>query len=203
MAKETNKFLEASLEGAEVIADSLIENELIKSIPVVGTALKLISGSLDLRDKIFLSKVQRFIQEIESVSKEEKLKFKQSITSDEELMRSVGEASLLVLDKLSDLKKADLLGFYYSCCLSGHLDQYQFRRVAAAIDTAFIDDIETFLKSGTDELLSQKQFMEALFSSGMTAISAGKTWDDSGELYYEASSMGRQMIELWQEYNQS
>lgn len=203
MEKETNKFLEASLEGAEVIADSLIENELIKSIPVVGTALKLISGSLDLRDKIFLSKVQRFIQEIESISKEEKLKFNQSITSDEELMRSVGEAALLVLDKLSDLKKADLLGFYFLCFLSGHLDQYQFRRVAAAIDTAFIDDIETFLKSGTDELLSQKQFMEALFSSGMTAISAGKTWDDSGELFYEASSMGRQMIELWREYKQS
>jgi hypothetical protein len=72
MAKETNKFLEASLESAEVIADSLIENELIKSIPVVGTALKLISGSLDLRNKIFLSKVQRFIQKIESISKKEK-----------------------------------------------------------------------------------------------------------------------------------
>jgi hypothetical protein len=118
-------------------------------------------------------------------------------------MRSVGEATLLVLDKLSDLKKADLLGFYFSCFLGSHLDQYQFRRVAAAIDTAFIDDIETFLESGTDELLSQKQFMEALFSSGMTAISTGKTWDDSGELFYEASSMGRQMIELWREYKQS
>ena len=203
MAKETNKFLEASLEGAEVIADSLIENELIKSIPVVGTALKVISGSLDLRNKIFLSKIQRFIQEIESITKEEKLKFNKSIITDEELMTSVGEATLLVLDKLSDLKKADLLGFYFSCFLSGHLDQHQFRRVAAAIDTAFIDDIEKFLESGTDELLSQKQFMEALFSSGITAISAGKTYNDSGELFYEASSMGRHIIELWQENKQS
>ncbi|MCU7807119.1 MAG: hypothetical protein KZQ73_04510, partial [Candidatus Thiodiazotropha sp. (ex Semelilucina semeliformis)] len=93
MTKETNKFLEASLEGAEVIADSLIENEFIKSIPIVGTALKLISGSLDLRDKIFLSKVRRFILEIESISKKERLKFKQSITSDEELMATVGKAS--------------------------------------------------------------------------------------------------------------
>lgn len=202
MTKETNKFLEASLEGAEVIADSLIENELIKSIPVVGTALKVISGSLDLRDKIFLSKVQRFIQEMESISKEEKLKFNKSIITDEELMTSVGEATLLVLDKLSDLKKADLLGFYFSCFLSGHLDQYQFRRVAAAIDAAFIDDIEKFLESGTDELLSQKQFMEALFGSGITAISAGKTYNDSGELFYEPSSMGRHIIELWQEYKQ-
>ena len=203
MTKETNKFLEASLEGAEVIADSLIDSEIIKSIPVVGTALKLISGTRDLRDKIFLSKVQRFILEIENLSKEEILEFNESITSDEEAMRNVGEASLLVLDKLSDLKKADLLGFYYSCFLSGHLDQHQFKRVAAAIDTAFIDDIEQFLKSGLDELLSQKQFMEALFSSGITVISAGKSWKDSGDIFYEASSMGRHMIELWQEFKQS
>lgn len=200
MAKEINKFLEASLEGAEVIADSLIDSEIIKSIPVVGTALKVISGSLDLRDKIFLSKVQRFLHEIESLSSEEKLDFNRSITSNEEAMRSAGEAALLVLDKLSDLKKAELLGFYYSCFLGGHLDQYQFRRVANAIDMAFIDDIERFLESGLDELHSQKEFMEALFGSGMTVMSAGKSWKDSGELFYEASSMGRHIIELWQEF---
>lgn len=200
MAKDINKFLEASLEGAEVIADSLIDSEIIKSIPVVGTALKVISGSLDLRDKIFLLKVQRFLQEIETLSSEEKLEFNRSITSNEEAMRNTGEAVLLVLDKLSDLKKAELLGFYYSCFLRGHLDQYQFRRVATAIDMAFIDDIERFLESGLDELLSKKQFMEALFSSGMTVISAGKTWNDSGELFYEASSMGRHMIELWKKF---
>ena len=203
MKKYNNKFLEVSLEGAEVIADSLIDSEIIKSIPVVGTALKVISGSLDLRDKIFLSKVQRFIQEIESISNDERLKFNQSVASDKKSMASVGEAVLLVLDKLSDLKKAELLGFYFSCFLSGLLDQYQFRRVASAIDTAFIDDIEKFLESGTDELLSQKQFMEALFNSGMTVISAGKTWGDSGELFYEASSIGHNMIELWQKHKQS
>jgi hypothetical protein len=56
-----NKFLEASFEGAEAIADALIENEVVKSIPVVGTAIKILSGGLDLRDKIFVSKIQRFL----------------------------------------------------------------------------------------------------------------------------------------------
>jgi hypothetical protein len=37
----------------------------------------------------------------------------------------------------------------------------------------------------------------------MTVISAGKSWSDSGELFYEASSMGRHMIELWKEFKQS
>ena len=202
MKKETNKFLEASLEGAEVIADSLINNDIVKNIPVVGTAIKLISGSLDLRDKIFLSKVQRFIQGIESISIEERQNFNRHVAADKESMSAVGETTLLVLNKLSALKKAELLGFYFSCFLSDLLDQYQYRRVAAAIDAAFIDDIEKFLKIGIDEMQSKKYFMEALFSTGITVISAGKTVDELGELFYEASSMGRHMIELWQRHKQ-
>jgi hypothetical protein len=115
-------------------------------------------------------------------------------------MRSVGETALLVIDKLSDLNKAELLGFYFACFLGGHLDQYQFKRISAAIDSAFIDDIHTFLNSGRDELLSKKQFMVSLFSSGITAITAGKKISKSGELYFEASSMGHQMIELWEQH---
>ena len=203
MAHEPNKFLEAALEGAEVVADSLIDNELVKSIPVVGTALKLIQGSLDLRDRIFLSKVQRFIEEIETISIDGRMKFREQVLSDKDTMAVTGETALLVLDKLSDLKKAEYLGFYFSCFLCGEIDQYQFRRIATAIDTAFIDDIERFVKEGMEELLSQKHFMEALLSSGLTAISAGKTWADSGELFYEASSMGRTFVELWLKYKES
>lgn len=203
MDREVNKFLEASLEGAEVIADSLIDNEIVKSIPVVGTALKVISGSRDLRNKIFFAKIQRFIEEIESISASDRLQFKGKIVSDNNLMITVGESALLVLDKLSDLQKAEMLGFYFACLLSGLLDQYQFKRVAAAVDTAFIDDLDRFLSWSVDEGLSQESYMEALLSSGITVLSAGQTWDDTGQLFYEASSMGRHMAELWHAHKQS
>ncbi len=137
------------------------------------------------------------------MSRQDRLKFRKEVMDDREKMTSVGEVALLVLDKLSDLKKAEILGFFFSCFLSGEIDDYQFRRIAAAIDAAFVDDIEKFFGGDLEELQSQKHFMEALMSSGMTVISAGKTWCESGELYYESSSMGRQMIELWSEHKQS
>jgi len=83
------------------------------------------------------------------------------------------------------------------------LDQYEYRRMAAAIDAAFIDDIEKFLKIGRGEMKSKKHFMEALFGTGMTVMAAGKTVDDLEELFYETSSMGWHMIELWQKHKQS
>ncbi len=200
MAKEPPKLLEVVLESAEVVADALIDNEIVKSIPVVGTAVKLVAGRADLRDRIFVSKVQRFIEQAESTSQQDRMKFRKQILSDDDQMRRIGEAVLLVLDKLSDLRKADLLGMFYACFLGGHLDGAQFRRLAAAIDTAFIDDLESFLEHGDDELLSQQWRMEQLVSSGLTTPSAVKIRSAAGKLFYEPSTRGRKMIELWREH---
>ncbi|NKC10798.1 MAG: hypothetical protein GKR94_00890 [Gammaproteobacteria bacterium] len=200
MAKEPPKLLEVVLESAEVVADALIDNEIVKSIPVVGTAVKLVAGRADLRDRIFVSKVQRFIEQLESTAKPDRMKFQKQILSDDDQKRRTGEAVLLVLDKLSDLKKADLLGVFYACFLGGHLDGAQFRRLAAAIDTAFIDDLESFLEHGDDELLSQQWRMEQLVSSGLTTPSAVKIRSAAGKLFYEPSTRGRKMIELWREH---
>ena len=200
MPKKPHKLLEAVLENIEAVVDALTDNEIVKSIPFVGTMVKLVTGGADLRDRIFVSKVQRFIEQLESTAKPDRMKFQKQILSDDDQKRRTGEAVLLVLDKLSDLKKADLLGVFYACFLGGHLDGAQFRRLAAAIDTAFIDDLESFLEHGDDELLSQQWRMEQLVSSGLTTPSAVKIRSEAGKLLYEPSTIGRKMIELWREH---
>ncbi|NKC13792.1 MAG: hypothetical protein GKR94_16880 [Gammaproteobacteria bacterium] len=205
MPKKPHKLLEAVLENIEAVVDALTDNEIVKSIPFVGTMVKLVTGGADLRDRIFVSKVQRFIEQAESTSQQDRMKFRKQILSDDDQMRRIGEAVLLVLDKLSDLRKADLLGMFYACFLGGHLDGAQFRRLAAAIDTAFIDDLESFLEHGDDELPYQQWHMEQwhmeqLVSSGLTTPSAVKIRSEAGKLLYEPSTIGRKMIELWREH---
>ena len=205
MPKKPHKLLEAVLENIEAVVDALTDNEIVKSIPFVGTMVKLVTGGADLRDRIFVSKVQRFIEQLESTAKPDRMKFQKQILSDDDQKRRTGEAVLLVLDKLSDLKKADLLGVFYACFLGGHLDGAQFRRLAAAIDTAFIDDLESFLEHGDDELPYQQWHMEQwhmeqLVSSGLTTPSAVKIRSEAGKLLYEPSTIGRKMIELWREH---
>lgn len=195
-----NKFLEASLENAEAVTDVLTNNELLKSIPFVSTAVKLLEGTLDLRDRLFAAKIQRFIQELDSVASDEKVRFKEALANEPEVSARAGETALLLLDKLNDLKKADLLDFYFTCLLRNRIDGHQFRRITNAIDIGFIDDIESFLSSSDCPLRSQSQHMESLYKSGITTIAGGKTYGDVGEIYFESSTMGRTMYELWHEY---
>ena len=58
MKKET--LIEAALENVEALIDVFTDNEILKSIPVVGTALKVIKGAGDIRDRLFAAKLMTF-----------------------------------------------------------------------------------------------------------------------------------------------
>lgn len=60
-----NPLLEAALENAEVAADLLTSNEVLREIPVVGTALNIIRGVRDVRERIFAHKPERFVAGLE------------------------------------------------------------------------------------------------------------------------------------------
>lgn len=44
-------------DNSEAILDSLLENEVIKEIPILGSSLKIIRGIQSLRDRAYLNKI--------------------------------------------------------------------------------------------------------------------------------------------------
>lgn len=192
-----NKLLEASLEGAEAFVDSVTENELLKNIPIVGTAVKLMEGALSIRDRIFIAKIQKFIYEMEKIPAKELNRFIDAL--DTENFQSVGETAFLVLEKLNDLKKAEMLGFYFLCYLERKIASQMFKRIANAIDVAFIDDLEEFLTK--DELIinSQDNYMKNLLASGVTQMQGGKQYGNLGDFFFSPSNVGEVIFERWKE----
>jgi hypothetical protein len=57
-------LVEAFLENTEVLIDQFISNDLVKDIPVFGTALKICKGVADISNRIFLEKISRFITKL-------------------------------------------------------------------------------------------------------------------------------------------
>ncbi len=50
----------------ELAIDALIQDDLLKEIPVIGTAVRLTKMGIAIRDRNFLKKILRFIQEFET-----------------------------------------------------------------------------------------------------------------------------------------
>lgn len=144
--KKEHNFLEASLEGIEAAWDTFLDNEALKAVPVIGSAFKLLKGVDQLRDRALKAKMHKFLTEPALRSALEARKLRNIIMDDEIRSQEIGEMLFLVLDKVTDMTKPILLAKAYAAYLDEELEAFTFEAVAHAIDTAFLRDLETFLR---------------------------------------------------------
>ena len=170
MSKSNERhFLEASLEGLETWADLYIDNEAISSIPIIGTAIKICKGFDEVRSRSFAAKIAAFITEPSLQKTNIKEKLKQQAKSDNEAQK-IGETLFFVLEKMTDLEKPKILAKIFVAYLDGAVSKDEFRRLAQAVDLAFIDDLNGLLNyRSSDTYRLQGTWPELLLSSGLTA----------------------------------
>jgi hypothetical protein len=106
--KQERFLLEAVLENGEVVMDALRDDEFLKDIPVVGNAFRLCKAIDTFRDKTFAAKLQNFLFGLGNTSKVA-AKWKQRLKQSPDEAQRIGETLWLILDRLTDLDKADLL----------------------------------------------------------------------------------------------
>ncbi len=192
-------LVEAALENMEAVVDAVAQNELVKSIPVVGTAAKLLKAVGSFRDKIFAAKLTRFLRALDETTPEAREKIRQKIACNPDEAKEVGERLLLVLDKITTLDKAQIIAYLFIAYTLGHIGPTDFLRLSDAIDQAFVDDLTDLLDGQSEHQKSQLPFMAYLSRTGLTTIVAGQSWDDAGEIYYTVSPLGVRFIHAYSE----
>lgn len=187
------EFLEAALENFEAVVDALTDNEMVKAIPVVGTAIKLLRGARDMRDRFFAAKLSRFIEDLDSVSARTKCKIRERLASNPDDARKVGETALIVVERVVAIEKAHLIAVLFLAYVDRQLTAGEFRRLCSAVDQAFLDDLTDFLRRDAVPEKSKEPFMQYLAPTGLTMAIAGQNWDDIGELFYKGAPLGHKL----------
>jgi len=121
-------LLEAVLENTEVVADQFISNNLVKDIPFVGTALKACKAVADVRDKLFLAKISRFITELDLVPPETREALIEKMKKHSDEAKKVGEAVLFSIDKASDLEKPEIIAKIFLAYITNQISVVPFRK---------------------------------------------------------------------------
>lgn len=138
----SDQAIEGGSEVLEFALDQLLDEGLLKDFPVVGTAIKLAGLGKSIRDRLFLAKLQRFLSALPDVQAEEKEKFQEKVQSDKDFRNRVGETLLLIIERLDSLEKPEMLAKTFAYFMKGKISESDFRRLASAIDLAFIDDLK-------------------------------------------------------------
>ena len=189
-------LLEATLENVEAVIDAATDNEILKNIPVVGTAVKLVKEAVDIRDRMFAAKLTTFLQALNETTPEAREKLRQKIASSPDEAKEVGETLLLVLDKTTTLKKAEIIAYIFIAYTLEHITATDFRRLLDATDQAFIDDLIDLLSRGGH---SNQAYMKHLSRTGLTFADPRMTFRTPEDFHYAVSRLGKQLIGAYSE----
>lgn len=162
-----------SIELGEVIADSFLQEGLLKDIPIIGTIVGLGKSSISISDHLFLKKIIHFIVGIKHIEKEKRNKLISKIESSKKYRIKVGEKLLYIIDKCEDHIATQYIAKLFTAFLDEQISYPEFLRGATVIQRIFIEDLNYFLTAPLEEL--SKEFDAEYYLSDFEAnlISAG------------------------------
>jgi len=197
--RKERHFLEAFLEGGEAVVDLLTDNEAVKAVPVIGTAIKVLKGLDDARDRALAAKLEKFIRDPSLQTERARQHLRTGIAGDPHEAAKVGETLFLVLDRVTDLQKPSLLARVFSAYLDDEISASDLRRLAHAMDAAFTDDLLALDDWQESAHVSYGEaWKRPLVGSGLTQVVTGKTYQGSTDVHYDLTTLGRTLYRaLW------
>jgi hypothetical protein len=136
--------------------------DVVSPVKVAGDAAKIAFG---ISDRILLHKVKRFL---EGMSSETRHKFARQLREDEAKRKKTVEHLLVTLNQMDDMEKADMIAKCFCAHLEEKISLETFKRLASAINAAFIGDLNRAISFAMKEEL--EPFLPGLVRAGLTEI---------------------------------
>jgi hypothetical protein len=137
-------------EIGEAVVDSFLQNDFVKTIPILNTAIALVKGGMSVQNALFAEKVRRFLFETDKISVEQRSEFIRKLQTDRVYAGQVGQAALLAIDRADDFGKAAIHGAIFAAYVRGRIDLLDLRRLQNAVNAVPAPDLLSFIENKRD-----------------------------------------------------
>lgn len=176
--------LEAVGENAEALVDAMSDDEVLKAVPVVGTAVKVFKTVDKAKALILASKLEGFVLETKTRSADAAETIRRKVEGSEDEAGKIGEAITYVIDRATDGEKPRLVARLFVGFLEERITGEELRRLLFAIDGAFIEDLNKLLEwQMTIHPSYGKDWIPFLLGSGFARVAVSTKYDSSDVTY--------------------
>ena len=186
--------LELPAEIAEFTIDQIIDDGMLKDIPVVGWIAKGLSISNSISDRIFYHKILRFVMSLEKTDESERTNFIENIANNKEFKKRVGEHLLMLLDKIDSVDKATLTAKCFNYFLRNKIDHDYFMDLSSVISRSTISDLNS-LCVPTNKRVSFRNITIAA-STGILDYGIYNNDDNAPEIGHRLSDLGSDLRDI-------
>ncbi|MGV2990628.1 hypothetical protein ACE1OE_23710 [Vibrio sp. E150_011] len=134
---------ELSSNALDIALDANLDEGILKDIPIFGSVIKVAELTMSIRDYFFLKKLGRFIYQLDSLTETDKETIHQFSKSPDS--EKIASKVIQVIDNVTDIEKADLIGKLFASFCTGKIDRPNFLRSVDTIHNYFIEDLNRYL----------------------------------------------------------
>jgi hypothetical protein len=175
--------VELAVDYAELGLDGLLEDKVLRELPVFKTLVNVSRAAGGIRDALFAKKLLRFIRGA-TVNADARSKFALKY-ADPKSRRRIGENMLLLLEKADDMVKADMLGHLFARFLLEQLDVTQLFEAARRFCSLETEDLRRLAAASLVADLDQDDLWR-LSNAGLVhgpkaqdLLTGGLSWSES------------------------
>lgn len=128
-------------DAGEFTLDVLLQDGVLRDIPIVSTVVGFTRIGLGVRDYLFLKKTARFLRNLADIPVQERKAFIKKLESEKGFRERVQENLLLMLHRLDNMQKPDMLGKIFRAYLMGQIDFDVYQKLCTAVDRIKIQSI--------------------------------------------------------------
>lgn len=184
---------------SEILLDSLIENEILKEIPVIGTSINLIRGIKNIRDQIYLSKIKFFLDNVGELNTSQKQILIEESKKDQDRRTKFGESLYTTIEQADSLVKIEYLAIAFEAFLNKELNNTELRHICHGINRCFLDDLIEIIETE----YPREETLKANISTGLTLSYEGGFTADlmSSNISYSLSELGFKFREVYKKHS--
>jgi hypothetical protein len=146
------EFQNITKDIVEIGIDSVLDEGIVKDIPLLSTVIGVFKTASNLQDRLFINKLLTFLYQLKSKSEDDILEQIIKIEDSHKYKTKVGEKLLYIIDKCEDLDKAAFTGTFFKAFLEKKIDYDTFLTGASIIDKTPLPDLQYFLNEDFQEI---------------------------------------------------
>lgn len=177
----------------ESAVDLLTDNEVVRAVPVFGTAIKLLKGVDDMRSRMLIAKLGRFLDEPALRSAAEARHARANLLLDDTHDAEMGDTLFMVIDKVTDMTKPMLLAKVFAAYLDDIIARDDVFMLAHAIDGSSVADLKQMIAVWGVHNRGLALWRERLAATGLFRISVSGKTNDS-DVQYKISPLGATLL---------
>ncbi|EJL6474633.1 TPA: hypothetical protein SLZ51_003540, partial [Vibrio cholerae] len=176
-------------EYLELAFDSLLDNEIIKTVPIVNLMLFGNNLTSSIKNQLLLKKILLFINSQSDLSTEKRDDFLLQLESNPKEKIRIGEKLILVLDQADDMSKPELIGELFKAFVAQEFDFEIFSRLVDGVNRVPISALSDFLQHDFYSVSAENTVALAFggFMSFSVPIFVGS---DEALISYKPNSLG-------------